>query len=67
MYAAISTNIPLTINNHDVNPNLLPIRVNSAEIYPNTTGSHYYVRSTVTNILHETKDISSIAGSFNLT
>jgi hypothetical protein len=61
---ATSANIPLTINIRDANPNLLPIRVNSAEIYLNTTDSHYHVRGTVTNMLHETKDISSVNGLF---
>jgi hypothetical protein len=61
---ATSANIPLTINIHDVTPNLLPIRVNSAEIYLNMTDSHYHVRGTVTNMLHETKEISSVTGQF---
>jgi hypothetical protein len=61
---AISATIPLTINIHDTNPNLLPMRVNAAEIYLNTTDSHYHVRGTVTNMLHETKDISTVTGQF---
>jgi hypothetical protein len=61
---AISATIPLTINIHDVTPNLLPIKVNSAEIYLNTTDSHYHVRGTITNMLHESKDISTVTGLF---
>ena len=61
---ATSANIPLTINIHDVTPNLLPIRVNSAEIYLNMTDSHYHVRGTITNMLHEIKEISSVTGAF---
>lgn len=61
---ATSANVPLTINIHDTNPNSLPIRVNSAEIYLNTTDSHYHVRGTVTNMQHETKDISTVTGLF---
>ena len=63
VYATSST-IPLTINIRHTNPNLLPMRVNSAEIYLNTTDSHYHVRGTVTNMLHETKDISTVTGLF---
>jgi hypothetical protein len=61
---AISATIPLTINIHDVTPNLLPIKVNSAEIYLNTTDSHYHVRGTITNMLHESKDMSTVTGLF---
>jgi hypothetical protein len=56
--------VPLTINIHDTNPNSLPIKVNSAEIYLNTTDSHYHVRGTVTNMLHEAKNISTVTGLF---
>jgi hypothetical protein len=63
VYATSST-IPLTINIRHTNPNLLQMRVNSAEIYLNTTDSHYQVRGTVTNMLHETKDISTVTGLF---
>lgn len=63
VYATSST-IPLTINIRHTNPNLLPMKVNSAEIYLNTTDSHYHVRGTVTNMLHETKDISTVTGLF---
>jgi hypothetical protein len=63
VYATSST-IPLTINIRHTNPNLLQMRVNSAEIYLNTTDSHYHVRGTVTNMLHETKDISTVTGLF---
>lgn len=59
---ATSANIPLMINIQGTNPNLL--KVNSAEIYLNTTDSHYHVRGTVTNMLHQGKDISTVTGVF---
>ena len=61
---ATSANIPLMINIQGTNPNLTSLKVNSAEIYLNTTDSHYHVRGTVTNMLHETKDISTVTGVF---
>lgn len=61
---ATSANIPLMINIHGVNPNPSPLKVNSAEIYLNTTDSHYHVRGTVTNTLHESKDFPSVTGAF---
>ena len=64
VYATSASNIPLTINIHGTNPNPSPLKVNSAEIYLNTTDSHYHVRGTVTNTLHESKDFSSVTGVF---
>lgn len=61
---ATSASIPLTINIQNTNPNLSSLKVNSAEIYLNTTDSHYHVRGTVTNTLHESKDFSSVTGVF---
>ena len=61
---ATSANIPLMINIQGTNPNLSSLRVNSADIYLNTTDSHYHVRGTVMNMLHESKDISTVTGVF---
>ena len=52
------------INIHDTNPNPSSLKVNVAEIYLNTTDSHYHVRGTVTNMLQETKNFSSVTGEF---
>lgn len=41
-----------------------PLKVNNASMYLNTTDSHYHVKGTVTNILHETTDVSNVAGIF---
>jgi hypothetical protein len=64
VYATSANNIPLTINIHGMNPNPSPLKVNSAEIYLNTTDSHYHVRGTVTNTQHESKNFSSVTGEF---
>lgn len=61
---ATSANIPLMINIQATNPSLSSLKVNSAEIYLNTTDSHYHARGTVTNMLHESKDISTVTGAF---
>ena len=61
---ATSANIPLMINIQGTNPNLSSLKVNSADIYLNTTDSHYHIRGTVTNMLHESKDISAVTGVF---
>ena len=52
------------INIQGTNPNLSSLRVNSADIYLNTTDSHYHVRGTVMNMLHASKDISTVTGVF---
>ena len=64
VYATAANNIPLTVNIHDTNPNVSSLKVNSADIYLNTTDSHYHVRGTVTNIQHEIKNFSSVTGEF---
>jgi hypothetical protein len=64
VYATSANNIPLMINIHGMNPNPSPLKVNSAEVYLNTTDSHYHVRGTVTNTLHESKDFPSVTGAF---
>jgi hypothetical protein len=61
---ATSANIPLMINIQGTNPNISSLKVDSAEIYLNTTDSHYHVRGTVTNNVHESKDISTVTGVF---
>jgi hypothetical protein len=47
VYATSTNNIPLMINIHDTNPNPSSLKVNSAEIYLNSTDSHYHVRGKV--------------------
>ncbi len=64
VYAAPTNNIPLMINIHDTNPNPSSLKINSAEIYLNTTDSHYHVRGTVTNLQQETKNFSSVTSEF---
>jgi hypothetical protein len=64
VYATSTNNIPLMINIHDTNPNPSSLKVNSAEIYLNSTDSHYHVRGKVTNIQQETKNFSSVTGEF---
>ncbi len=64
VYATSANNIPLTISIHGTNPNPSSLKVNSAEIYLNTTDSHYHVRGTVTNTQHESKNFSSVTGEF---
>jgi hypothetical protein len=62
VYATSTNNIPLMINIQGTNPPSL--KINSAEIYLNTTDSHYHVRGTVTNMQQETKNFSSVTGEF---
>ncbi len=64
VYATSTNNIPLTINIHDTKPNPSSLKVNSAELYLNTTDSHYHVRGTVTNMQQQTKNFSSVTGEF---
>ena len=61
---ATSTNMTLMINIHNTNPNPSSLKVNSADIYLNSTDSHYHVRGTVTNMQQETKNFSSVTGEF---
>lgn len=64
VYATSTNNIPLMINIHNTNPNPSSLKVNSADIYLNSTDSHYHIRGTVTNMQQETKNFSSVTGEF---